>query len=180
MMLFRTILCLGLVAMSASLANELELTSRTIRLGNGDTIKHLYEDGVPVLMNNEHIKVELAGYQLGSGDDGVTWRWTFTVSLKENPPSLITVSDVTESRARQLIRDNQGMFTGQRWFGQGDKFYPNAETLPWLYDSGTTQRIYRLDLRLTTGEHKILYQPAVYTAESKHKILKLIKAGSIQ
>ncbi|MEM7281855.1 MAG: hypothetical protein AAF438_09540 [Pseudomonadota bacterium] len=179
-MLLRSFIGFGLLAIGTASANESELTSRTVRLGNGDTIKHLYEDGVPVLMDNKHVKIELAGYQLGSDNKGVTWRWAFTLSLKENPPSVITVSDVTEGRARLLIQDNQGMFTGLRWFGQGDKFYPSAEALPWLYDSGTTQRIYRLDMRLTTGEHKVLYQPAIYTAESKRKILKLIKAGSIK
>ncbi len=181
MMICRLTVLLTLASLNiATWATDSERTSRTLRLGDGESIKHLYEDGVPVLSQNEHVAIELAGYQLGSDEQGITWRWALTLRLKPNPPVVITVSDVTEKRALLLIDDSQGYFAGKRWFGQSEKFRPNSDLVPWLYESGTTQRIFRLDMRLPNGAIKVLHQPVIYTPESKQKILAMIKQGRIQ
>ena len=160
--------------------SEPERTSRTLRSGDGVTIKHFYEDGVPVLSANDHVSIELAGYQLGSDEQGITWRWAFTLGLQSDPPVVITVSDVTDKRALLLINDHQGYFAGKRWFGQSEKFRPDANLVPWLFESGTTQRIFRLDMRLSSGERTVLHQPVIYTPESKQKIRAMIRQGHIQ
>ena len=157
-----------------------ETTSRTLHLNSGEKIKHYYRDGVPELSENENVAIELAGYQLGDSDNGVTWRWSFTLTLKANPPVLITISDVTNPKAELIVGASEGYFAGKRWFGRGEKFSPNPEKLPWLFESGTTQRIFRLDATLADGSHKTLYQPAIYTKESKQKLIGMIEKGSIK
>lgn len=170
-------LCLLLVCCSPAWA---ETTSRTVQTAIGESFRHTYEDGVPVLVKNSHIVVELAGYQLSESSPGVvSWRWSFTLLLGDKPPVSIAVSDVSKPHSKLLVSQDAGVFTRSRWFGRSEQFLPTPENLPWLYDSGSTQRVFRLDMMLSDGSHKVVYQPTLYTDDSKRKIRRLIKQGSI-
>jgi hypothetical protein len=95
-------------------------------------------------------------------------RWQFALMPKKPVGlRLITIEDITGDKPILILEDHAPRIDERRWTRQSDLIRADIRSIPWLFESGRTTRVFRITIRESTGKTSILYQPVLFTPKAK-------------
>jgi len=100
-------------------------------------------------------------------------RWSFALRIKQ-PVQLrsVRVEDITSVTPISYISDQAPQVAGGQWIGYSGAIEPNAAAIPWLYDTTTTTRIFRITITDLNNQVSVLNQSVSYSPQSKKELRK--------
>jgi hypothetical protein len=98
-------------------------------------------------------------------------RWNFALRVKQ-PVQLrsVRVEDVTGTTPISYIADQAPQVSGGQWTGSSGAIEPNAAAVPWLYDSTTSSRVFRITVTDLNNQVSVLTQNVSYSPQSKKEL----------
>jgi hypothetical protein len=84
----------------------------------------------------------------------------------------VRVEDITIATPISYISDQAPQVTGGQWIGYSGAIEPNAAAIPWLYDTTTSTRIFRITITDLNNQVSVLDQNVSYPPQSKKELRK--------
>jgi len=153
-------------ALLACLAGCASVELREVRLGDGRRIRHPYRNGIPEPAANAWAKVEVAGVVLLRGQDPDPrphYVEAFALTLRRKGIAEVRVFDVSGTPVELELDKAHSKFKADRWVGATPRRSVTREHMPWLFEQGDTERVFKFVLRDTDGKSLELLQPSVVT-----------------
>lgn len=152
------------------------------KIAGGEIVKCPTTDGGPLPAEFGSYKMEDAGPIIEKDSDGkrMFMVFTFGMSVKQNAePNHIKVEDVTDDNALTIVDDTSPKPENGYWKANADPVLITRESVPWLYDTEPTIKIFRITIEDKNSPEKIiLYQPAWFPVVAKTTLLTLVNKNN--
>jgi hypothetical protein len=153
--------------------------SRTFILGDGSTLTHPFHPGGDP-MPGENLLVRVIGavpvVRPGTGaDKRAHVHWGFVLAMKTQSVSEIAITDVSSKKFVTVVRQADPTFKDGYWGWNAEQRLAAPETLPWLYRSGDSIAIFRIDVTDADGKTETIYQPSRVSEAVKKEILIVVE-----
>ncbi|HEY1268775.1 MAG TPA: hypothetical protein VGH16_16080 [Candidatus Binatia bacterium] len=182
-MTFAMVFCASLFALPLAVFPQ---PTETIEIGiaGGQKITANISRGGPVPAEDLRIKIEIAGIIVGpsrtnSREPELVWNFSFRNKTNHNVLAVI-VDDVTFDPIKTLVGDLEPVARDNVWRGFAEPIAVTKESLPWLFDSGPTMKVFRFTVRYDDDQRSILHQLGMYSAGGKEALLEaaaLVRSG---
>jgi len=84
------------------------------------------------------------------------------------------VEDVSGTSAIVLIEDLAPKIKGRNWTGNAKPVALSKQESPWLFEPDDTTKVFRFTVTLDgKSEPVVIYQPAVYSAQTKMMLQRM-------
>jgi hypothetical protein len=160
--------------------------TETIEIGiaGGQKITANISRGGPVRAEDLRIKIESAGIRVGPGskdsrEPELIWNFSFQNKSTHNVVAVI-VDDVTLDPVKTIVGDLEPILHDAVWQGFADAVVVTKEALPWLFDAGSTMKVFRFTVRYDDDQRSTLHQLAMYQDLAKEQIREtaaLVRSG---
>jgi hypothetical protein len=133
---------------------------------DGQKIKVAFERGMPLPADHDGVRIEVVAIATVNGE--LVFNFGFTT---KRPIKKVVVDEVSGRTPITLVEDSLPTTKKDYWMGRAVPLPITAESLPWLFASGDTTKIFRF--AVTTSDRPepiILFQPGVYRASVKQLI----------
>ena len=153
-------------------------TDVSVRISNGKTVMLVKTGDVFDRAENERARVTTSGLFDDRERGRIFMRWVFGIHFKQ--PTMVRnvrVEDVTDMKPVLLIEDDSPNVTADLWTGRGNAIPFSAEYLPWFFQRGDSTRVFRIVIREKSGSSYDLYQGALFSADKKNLMRKVVTDG---
>jgi hypothetical protein len=150
----------------------------SIRISNGKTVTLVKTGDVFSRAENDRARVTTSGLFDDRERGRIFMRWVFGIHFKQ--PTMarnVRVEDVTDKKSVLLIEDDSPNVTADLWTGRGNAIPFTAEYLPWLFQRGDSTRVFHIVIREKSGSSYDLYQGALFSADKKNLMRKVVTDG---
>lgn len=145
-----------------------------IRIAGGKTIVATITAGGPVPAEDTRIKIEFAGLLVGAEPENSREPhliWSFRVRNKRpQEPVAVTVDDVTFDPIVALVRDDNPSVRAGSWSGAARAIPLTKSALPWVFDSGSTMKVFRFTVRYADDQESVVHQLTMVPESAKETI----------
>lgn len=159
-----------------------KVTSMSFPLADGVTVLLPVTDAGPIPAENEKIKIEVAGYNVGPipGQEkvpGLFWIFGFTSKLNQTIESVEVEEVFANDKAILVVDDQTPSLKGVTWSTHTGYTEVSPHGVPWLYTSKPTVFVYKFSIKID-GEQIVLYQPIYFSSRAKQLFVDL--AGKVR
>jgi len=140
-------------------------------LAGGEIVSLPVTDAGTIPAENEKIKIEVAGYNVGPipGQEkvpGLFWIFGFTSKLNQKIESVIVQEVFSTDKAISVVDDEAPSMKGVTWSTHTGYAEVSASGIPWLYSNKPTFFVYKFSIKID-GEKVVLYQPVYFSNRAK-------------
>ena len=99
-------------------------------------------------------------------------RWAF--SFRDNQPGQlrsVRVENISDPTPAVLVEDTAPELSNGIWTGYSGAIEPNLTEVPWLYDSGSSTRLFRFTIIDLDGTQRTFVQGARYPLTRKRQLI---------
>lgn len=154
------------LTVAACLASAASVEDHEFLILDGQVIKHPVQDGMPLPAEKSGIKMEVAGLHFQDGHVNFTFGATTKKRLRQ-----VVIEDVTDESSIVLVDDRTPTLKKHYWIGNGRSARISREETPWIFQRGSSIRVFRCSFHLEGKTATIvLHQPAVYTSKMKQLV----------
>jgi hypothetical protein len=122
---------------------------------------------------NKFMKMDAAGITTSRLSSGPALAYVFMFSLKQPiKMTRVRVDDLTNKPPVLLIDDRKPKVTNNQWQGV-TQASSMTQSFPWMFDSSTTKKVFRITVFAEGQGEIVLKQPASYDAKTKKGMLQL-------
>jgi hypothetical protein len=148
---------------------------RSLTLATGDSLEHLFKDGIPTPASSKWATVRGAGPTIGPEGDGYRLSWVVDLRPKEGSKGLpkIGKAAVEEVSGKTVVSLFDGPVHDQDDGGVmiiAPAGMVTRSTYAWLYTAEPTLLIFRVTLTAADGETDVLLQPVLIGVEVKNQL----------
>src|SRR5438034_4300267 len=148
-------------------------TAQTLTVGDGTTITHPYERGIPLPARNHLVRLVGAGPVVEQGPASDPWAvlsWAVALAAEGPPVREISLADVTPPDVRLLMRQPEPAFEQGRWGWASERVRVDRATAAWIYEPAPTTKVFRIELTDAQGMRHTLYQPVLVSEVAKRDL----------
>jgi hypothetical protein len=142
--------------------------TETIAVSGGQTLTFTRFGAGFVKAENERLVIDEAGLTTYRTEGKNFVRWQFAILPKQAAAlQSVKIEDVTGDKLALILEDPAPQIEERRWSRQSDLIRANPRSIPWLFDSGRTTRVFRIIVREPNGKTSVLYQAVLFTPKAK-------------
>ena len=115
--------------------------TKTFTILGDQKIEAEVQDGMPLPVEKDGIKVEGAGFMMAEGK--LVWGFNFT---SQKPITSVRVEDVSGETPVLLVEDTAPTLKEGLWSGHGRPIVISRKESPWVFTRGTTTKVFRFTI----------------------------------
>lgn len=145
------------------------------KIAGGQTVRCEVTEAGPLSARHGPYEMTTAGFSFGPDASGQHLALVFGFDLsvaRRTKPTRIRVEDVTGEKAILLVDDQAPQTDRGFWSANAAPITVSRDSVPWLFETGPTTKVFRVTISAAKKADIVLYQPSIYAAATKAALVE--------